>query len=88
MARDFNEGLEVGGTAVMESLAGEYLTFKLANEEYGLEILKVQEIISLLDVTHIPQVPVFVRDVINLRGKIIPIVDLRRKFGIWDFVRL
>jgi purine-binding chemotaxis protein CheW len=63
-------------------LAGKYLTFKLAEEEYGLEILKVQEIIQMQAVTHVPRTPDYVRGVINLRGKVIPVVDLRRKFGI------
>jgi len=61
--------------------AGKYLTFRLANEEYGIEILHVQEIIGMVPVTQVPQTPLFVRGVINLRGKVIPVVDLRRKFG-------
>jgi purine-binding chemotaxis protein CheW len=61
--------------------AGKYLTFFLAAEEYGLEILKVQEIIGMLPVTRVPRTPHFVRGVINLRGKVIPIIDLRAKFG-------
>ena len=60
---------------------GKYLTFVLCEEEYGLEILKVREIIGLLDVTPVPQTPAFVKGVINLRGKVIPVVDLRLKFG-------
>ncbi len=82
MEQNFDQSQSDAGVATLENLAGKYLTFRLANEEYGLEILKVQEIISLLDVTHIPQVPDFVRGVINLRGKIIPIMDLRLKFGL------
>lgn len=62
--------------------AGKYLTFRLAAEEYGLEILKVQEIIQMQAITRIPRTPEFVRGVINLRGKVIPVVDLRRKFGL------
>ena len=62
-------------------LAGKYLTFKLGVEEYGLEILKVQEIIKMMDITKVPRTPGFVRGVINLRGKVIPVVDLRLKFG-------
>lgn len=61
--------------------AGKYLTFFLAEEEYGVEILKVQEIIGMLPVTRVPRTPHFVRGVINLRGKVIPIIDLRAKFG-------
>ena len=61
-------------------LAGKYLTFKLDAEEFGLEILKVQEIIKIMDITRVPRTPAFVRGVINLRGKVIPVVDLRLKF--------
>jgi purine-binding chemotaxis protein CheW len=61
--------------------AGKYLTFVLADETYGLEILKVREIIGLMDVTAVPQTPSFVKGVINLRGKVIPVMDLRLKFG-------
>ena len=60
---------------------GKYLTFALANEEYGLEILKVREIIGYIDVTAVPQTPHHVKGVINLRGQVIPVVDLRAKFG-------
>lgn len=62
-------------------LAGKYMTFKLAREEYGLEILKVREIIGLMDITRAPGTREFMRGVINLRGKVIPVVDLRLKFG-------
>jgi purine-binding chemotaxis protein CheW len=64
-----------------EARAGKYLTFVLAGEVYGLEILKVREIIGMMDITAIPRTPGFVKGVINLRGKIIPVVDLRLKFG-------
>lgn len=60
---------------------GKFLTFLMANEKYGLEILKVREIIGMMDVTTVPTIPAFIRGVINLRGKIIPVVDLRLKFG-------
>lgn len=60
---------------------GKYLTFALGHEEYGLEILQVREIIGLMDITAVPQVPEYVKGVINLRGKIIPVVDLRLKFN-------
>jgi len=60
---------------------GKYLTFGLGNEVYGLEILKVQEIIGLMRVTRVPGLPEVIRGVVNLRGKVIPVVDLRRKFG-------
>ena len=61
--------------------AGKYLTFRLADEEYGVEILKVREIIGLMPVTRVPKTPDFVRGVINLRGSVIPVVELRSKFG-------
>ncbi len=62
--------------------AGKYLTFALALEEYGLPVLKVREIIKMMDITTVPQVPDHVKGVINLRGKVIPIIDLRLKFGL------
>ncbi len=70
-----------GQAGVGEQLAGKYMTFKLSKEEYGLEILKVQEIIGLMEVTRVPQTAPYIRGVINLRGKVHPVVDLRRKFN-------
>jgi purine-binding chemotaxis protein CheW len=61
--------------------SGKFLTFFLAGEEYGIEILKVHEIIGLLPITRVPQIQNFMRGVINLRGKVIPILDARLKFG-------
>jgi purine-binding chemotaxis protein CheW len=58
-----------------------YLTFVLGHEEYGLEILKVREIISVMEITQVPHVPPYIKGVINLRGKVIPVMDLRLKFG-------
>ena len=60
---------------------GKYLTFALGPEEYGLEILRVREIIGYIDVTAVPQTPSYVKGVINLRGQVIPVIDLRAKFG-------
>jgi purine-binding chemotaxis protein CheW len=60
---------------------GKFLTFFLASEEYGIEILKVQEIIGMMPVTPVPRTPPSIRGVINLRGKIIPVMDLRRKLS-------
>jgi len=65
----------------MPDAGGKYLTFALGNEEYGLPVLKVREIIKVMDITHVPQVPGHVRGVINLRGRVIPVIDLRLKFG-------
>jgi purine-binding chemotaxis protein CheW len=59
-----------------------YLTFILADEEYGLEILKVREIIGMMKITSVPKTPKYVKGVINLRGVIIPVIDLRLKFGL------
>jgi len=61
---------------------GKYLTFALGHEEYGLEILGVREIIKLMEITYVPKVPAYVKGVINLRGKVIPVIDLRLKFGL------
>ena len=60
---------------------GKYLTFKLNEEEYGIGIIKVKEIIGMMAITSVPRTPEFVKGVINLRGKVIPIVDLRLKFS-------
>jgi len=65
----------------MTNREGKYLTFSLAGEEYGIGILKIKEIIGLMPITTVPRTPPFVKGVINLRGKVIPVVDLRLKFG-------
>ncbi len=64
-----------------QSREGKYLTFHLGQEEFGIGILKVREIIGLMPFTPIPRTPDFIKGVINLRGKVIPVVDLRLKFG-------
>jgi purine-binding chemotaxis protein CheW len=64
----------------MGSLAGKYLSFHLGDEEYAVPVLKVMEIIGLQDITPVPQTPNYVRGVMNLRGKIVPVLDLRLKF--------
>ena len=61
--------------------ARKYMTFKLMKEEYGIEILKVRELIGLLEITRVPRVKPYIKGLINLRGKVIPVVDLRVKFG-------
>ena len=66
--------------AARQTLAGKYLTFVLQNESYGIEVLKVREIIRNFNITYVPQMPAYIRGVINLRGKIIPVMDLRRRF--------
>jgi purine-binding chemotaxis protein CheW len=92
--RDCIEPVDFGGSTVAQTATqihemlgalpnkeGKYLTFALANDEYGLEILKVREIIGYIEVTAVPQTPHYVKGVINLRGQVIPVVDLRAKFG-------
>lgn len=69
-------------TAAAADREGKYLTFSMADEEYGIGILKVKEIIGMMAVTMVPQTPSYVKGVINLRGKIIPVVSLRLKFGL------
>ena len=71
-----------GTTTAPPELGGKYLTFYLGEEEYGLEILKVREIIGLQPITRVPRMPASMLGVINLRGAVIPVVDLRRTFGI------
>jgi purine-binding chemotaxis protein CheW len=61
--------------------SGKYLIFHLGEEEFGARVLKVREIIGLQDITMVPQTPAYVKGVINLRGKVIPVIDLRLKFG-------
>jgi purine-binding chemotaxis protein CheW len=65
----------------MADKEGKYLTFFLADEEYGIGILKIKEIIGMMPITTVPQTPEFVKGVINLRGKVIPVIDLRLRFG-------
>jgi purine-binding chemotaxis protein CheW len=65
----------------MHDREGKYLTFSLADEEYGIGILKIKEIIGMMPITTVPQTPEFVKGVINLRGKVIPVLDLRLRFG-------
>ena len=69
------------GIPANSDLAGKYMTFRLANQDYGLAILAVREIIGLVDITRVPCTDSFIRGVINLRGRIIPVIDLRMKFG-------
>src|SRR5260370_33644215 len=62
--------------------AGKYLTFMIGKEEFGVGVLKVREIMGIQDITAVPQTPVYLKGVINLRGKVIPVIDLRLKFGL------
>jgi len=82
MERDVEAPITAEGASnARAGLAGKYMTFQLAEEVYGLRILQVREIIGLMEITRVPRVPEFVRGVINLRGRVIPVIDLRRKFG-------
>lgn len=80
---NFKDVLTEEATATMTATdrAGKYLTFKLGGEEYGLEILKVREIIGLMNITDVPKIPHYFRGIINLRGQVIPVMELRLKFG-------
>lgn len=69
-------------TARAKNRTGKYLTFSLSNESYGVDVLKVREIIRFLKITPVPQMPAYVKGVINLRGKVLPVIDLRLKFGL------
>ena len=70
-----------GRISTMTEREGKYLTFCLEKEEYGISILKIKEIIGMMTITSVPQTPDFVKGVINLRGKVLPVIDLRQKFG-------
>jgi purine-binding chemotaxis protein CheW len=65
-----------------ESRAGKYLTFRLGREEFGIRVMQVREIMGLLEITPVPHTPAHVKGVINLRGKVIPVVCLRSKFSL------
>lgn len=64
------------------SITNKYVVFKLENEEYGLDILRVKEIKEMMRITRVPKAPAYVRGVINLRGEVIPVIDLRKKFNL------
>ena len=80
MAEELLQTRHVNETSQKEE--GKYLTFALGSEEYGLEILKVREIIGYMEITAVPQTPHYVKGVINLRGQVIPVINLRAKFGL------
>jgi purine-binding chemotaxis protein CheW len=67
---------------IMTGVAGKYLTFALSRERYAVQILKIQEIIGLMNITTVPGTPHYLKGIINLRGRIIPVIDLRLKFGL------
>ena len=76
------ESSEKSPAAASDQRAGKYLVFHLGKEEFGIRVLKVREIMGIQDITAVPQTPVYVKGVINLRGKVVPVVDLRLKFGL------
>ena len=76
------DSLEKNPTAASDERAGKYLVFHLGKEEFGIRVLKVREIMGVQDITAVPQTPGHVKGVINLRGKVVPVVDLRLKFGL------
>ena len=69
-------------SASIDARSGKYLTFQLGNEEFGVRVLKVREIMGIQEITAVPQTPCHVKGVINLRGKVVPVIDLRLKFGL------
>src|ERR1051326_1412725 len=69
-------------SSATDARSGKYLTFLLANEEFGIRVLKVREIMGMQEITAVPQTPSHIKGVINLRGKVVPVIDLRLKFGI------
>ena len=71
---------ETDTSTVTAAKAGKYLTFGLGHESYGVPVLKVREIIRLCNITPVPNMPRYIKGVVNLRGKIVPVVDLRLKF--------
>ena len=73
---------EPAAAAQADPRAGKYLTFQLASGEFGIRVLKVREIMGLQEITAVPQTPTHVKGVINLRGKVVPVIDLRLKFGV------
>lgn len=70
-----------GSSPVLARSAGKYLTLFLGEEEYGLDVTKVQEIIRMLPITRVPRAPSFIRGVVNLRGRIVPVLELRARLG-------
>jgi purine-binding chemotaxis protein CheW len=73
---------EPNQVVIAEQRAGKYLAFRLGKEDFAIQVLKVREIVGIQDITAVPQMPGYVKGVINLRGKVIPVVDLRLKFGL------
>ena len=79
--RLFSQGAKLNETASTDPRSGKYLTFRIAREEFAIQVLRVREIMGMQDITAVPQTPHYMKGVINLRGKIVPVIDLRMKFG-------
>lgn len=79
---DAQAGQSGAAQEVKVDRGGKYLTFILTDEYYGLDILDVRELIGMMDITHVPQTPPFVKGLLNLRGVVLPVIDLRIKFGL------
>ena len=77
-----NEAIENGDTENEDTLKNMYLTFRLGNEDYGIEIRYVTEIVGMQKITEVPDMPIFVKGVVNLRGQVIPVLDMRLRFHI------
>ena len=73
---------ESAHSAQADARVGKYLTFQLGDEEFGIRVLKVREIMGLQQITAVPQTPAHIKGVLNLRGKVLPVIDLRLKFGL------
>src|SRR6185436_5679338 len=82
MASTLHSLTDTAAAGQTDARAGKYLTFQLANEEFGIRVLKVREIMGLQEITAVPQTPAHIKGVINLRGKVVPVIDLRLKFGV------
>jgi len=76
-----NESLEQATVANEDTLKNMYLTFRLGSEDYGIEIRYVTEIVGMQKITEVPDMPVFVKGVVNLRGQVIPVIDMRLRFN-------
>jgi purine-binding chemotaxis protein CheW len=84
MTAQLTERPPVQAQAIADTRPGKYLTFRLGREEFGVPVLRVREILGVQDITHVPGMPAHLKGVLNLRGKIIPVVDLRVKFAFPD----